>query len=226
MVDELRTISILEGPLQTQWAEEKTGLKIDLACGVTPREGYVGVDYIPLDELIGSDERFAEKTSDELAQQFEGYIQADLLEFPWPLEDNSVAATYSSHFVEHIPHFIQGTDPKIDGWWHFFAELYRVLEDGGIAEFIHPFSRSDRAFFDPTHTRYIHYQTWFYLEKKQRQTLGVNHYAPDIDFEVLEIQSMHEPTLLEGRSEDVVSFARQFYFNPTDDLFVVLKANK
>jgi hypothetical protein len=213
---------LIKSPLITQHAEAKVGTKLDLACGTQPRTGYIGVDALPLDELVSKTERF-EGTA---PAGYKDYIQADLFEFPWPFEDESIAATYSAHFVEHIPHQIPGTDWKVDGWWHWFSELYRVMEDGGICEFIHPFSRSDRAFWDPTHTRFIHYQTWFYLSREHRLKLGVNHYAPEINFDVLEIQTIHEPTFLEGRSADVIEFARQFYFNPTDDLFVVLQVNK
>lgn len=213
----------LLGPLDTHWGEEAQGTKIDLACGPNLRWGYTGVDMAPKTAL-----KRAEKFNGELPPQYENYIEHDLLDFPWPIDTSSVATAFSSHFVEHIPHYIPGvsTSATDDGWWHFFSELYRVLEDGGIAEFIHPFSRSDRAFWDPTHVRFIHYQTWFYLSKEFRDGIGVDHTAPDIDFEVLNIQTIHDPVFLDGKSSDVVEFARQFYFNITDDLFVVLKANK
>lgn len=218
-VDPLKD-ELLDSSLDTNFAAAKEGLKVDLACGVAPRPGYMGVDLYSYDLLKKSDpERAA-------INDFGGFKQANLLEFPWPFEDNSIAAAYSSHFVEHIPHQIPGCDPWVDGWWLFFQELYRVMEDGGIVEIIHPFSRNDRAFWDPTHTRYIHFQTWFYLSKEQRIQLGVNHYAPEVDFEVLNIQTIHEPTDLQGKSEQTLNFARQFYWNITDDLFVVLKANK
>jgi len=208
--------------LDTSLSEAQEGLRVDLACGTNLRPGYVGVDSIPLDELV----RMTEGFKGEAPPEYEGYVQHDLYDIPWPFEDSSIAAAYSSHFVEHIPHYHPDWGAGRDGWWVWFEELYRVMEDGGIVEIIHPFSRSDRAFWDPTHTRYIHYQTWFYLNREHRLNLGVNHYAPEVDFEVMNIQAIHEPTMLDGKSDDVVNFARQFYFNPTDDLFVVLKVNK
>lgn len=210
------------GALDSHWGLEKEGRKVDLACGSNLRPGFSGVDSVSLQKLVDSTPAW----EGQAPEHYSDYQAADLMEFPWPFEDNSISVAYSSHFVEHIPHQIPGTDPKVDGWFHWFGELYRVMEDGGIVEIIHPFSRSDRAFWDPTHTRFIHYQTWFYLQKDQREELGVNHYAPNINFEILNIQTIHEPTLLEGRSQEVVEFARQFYFNPTDDLFVVMQVNK
>lgn len=223
MVSEVTEIDTMTA-LDTHLSNEREGLKLDLACGTEVRKGYRGVDSISPEDLLAKSDKF----DGQLPAKYDDFVQHDLFEFPWPFEDNSVAAAYSSHFVEHIPHYIPGVSKTVtdDGWWHFFAELYRVMEDGGIVEIIHPFSRSDRAFWDPTHTRYIHYQTWWYLSKQSRLDIGMDHYVPDIDFEVQMIQTIHDPTLLDGKSADVLDFARQFYFNITDDLFVVLKVNK
>lgn len=210
---------LIESALDTSLAADKEGLKVDLACGAKVRKGYVGVDYLPLQAIADASPGLDQS-------QYEGYVQHNLFDMPWPFEDNSIAAAYSAHFVEHIPHYHPNWGPDVDGWWAFFEELYRVMEDGGIVEIIHPFSRSDRAFWDPTHTRYIHFQTWFYLSKEHRQNFGVNHYVPDVDFKIMNIQTIHEPTYLDGKSGDVIDFARQFYFNPTDDLFVVLQVQK
>lgn len=217
MVDELT-----KSPLDTHWAEAQQGKKIDLACGTNVREGYTPLDNMPLDVLINKTAKF----EGVAPYQYDDYIQHDLFTLPWPFEDNSISATFNSHFVEHIPHYVPQWGFERDGWWVWFEELYRVMEDGGVCEFIHPFSRSDRAFWDPTHTRYVHAETWMYLNRKHRMDLGVNHYAPDIDFEILSIQTIREPLALEGKSNEVIKFSREFYFNITDDLFVALKVNK
>jgi SAM-dependent methyltransferase len=224
--EEIDPDDFLLGPLDTHWGEEQEGRKLDLACGGNPRWKYTGVDFTSKEDLLTKSIKF--QGEEKLPFQFDDYIQHDLLSFPWPFEDSSISAVFSSHFVEHIPHYIPGVSQHAtdDGWWHFFAELYRILEPGGIAEFIHPFSRSDRSDWDPTHTRRIHYQTWWYLNEEFRLSLGMDHYVGSIDFEVLNVQTIHEPTLLEGKSADVVEFARQFYYNITDDLFVVLRSNK
>jgi SAM-dependent methyltransferase len=59
------------------------GLRLDLGCGPSPRDGYEGVDIVP-----GSD-----------------YCM-DLQEFPWPWKANSVEAAFSSHLVEHLPDLV------------------------------------------------------------------------------------------------------------------------
>ena len=56
-------------------------LKLDLGCGQSKREGFVGVDRLPL----------------------EGVDQVvDLDVYPWPWANDSVAELHCSHFVEHV----------------------------------------------------------------------------------------------------------------------------
>jgi SAM-dependent methyltransferase len=56
-------------------------LKIDLGCGDKRREGYLGLDYVPGDQV--------------------DYV-LDLTKERYPFEDRSVDAVYSAHFLEHI----------------------------------------------------------------------------------------------------------------------------
>lgn len=60
-------------------------LKLDLACGQSKREGFLGVDIVPMD---GVD------------------IVADLTRFPWPWKTASVEAVQISHYIEHVPDLI------------------------------------------------------------------------------------------------------------------------
>lgn len=59
-------------------------MKLDLACGSTPAEGYEGVD------------------SRELTQAY----KVDLERFPWPWENDSIEALRCSHYVEHCPDLV------------------------------------------------------------------------------------------------------------------------
>jgi predicted SAM-dependent methyltransferase len=60
-------------------------LKLDLACGQTKQDGFLGVDRVPLD----------------------GVDQVVNLEaFPWPWKDASVEVVHCSHYVEHTPDLI------------------------------------------------------------------------------------------------------------------------
>lgn len=88
----------------------------------------------------------------------------DLFQYPWPLEDNSFDGAVLAHIVEHIPHDIKTTDAQLsklqDGWYAFFAELYRVLTPGAIVHIVSPYGWSDGAITDPTHTRMLTLNTF------------------------------------------------------------------
>jgi len=63
----------------------ETPVRLDLACGQTPREGFIGVDLYAPD---------AQKV--------------DLLKFPWPWAAESVEEAWCSHFFEHVPGRLRG----------------------------------------------------------------------------------------------------------------------
>lgn len=146
-------------------------MKLDLACGQRPAEGFIGVDWQPTSEDI---------------------MQVNLLYPPWPFPADSVDEVRCDHFVEHIPHQILPLGPEHlhpilaspDGWWVFFGELYRVMSDGATARFTHPYLTSRRAFQDPTHTRFITEATWLYLARSHRELERIDHYGADVDFTV------------------------------------------
>lgn len=93
----------------------------------------------------------------------------DVFRYPWPWPDNSFDGALMTHLVEHIPHDIRGVKNMTgteavrydrlaqcqDGWYAFFAELYRVLTPGAVAHILSPYAWSQGAMTDPTHTRYI-----------------------------------------------------------------------
>jgi hypothetical protein len=105
--------------------------KLDIACGQRKQAGYKGIDIAGNPDIVH-----------------------DLNDFPWPIKTSSVKEVFCSHYVEHIPHWMPGWER--DGWWMFFDELYRIMAKGATALFFHPYAKSDRAFWDPTHTRYVH----------------------------------------------------------------------
>ena len=92
-------------------------LKLDLACGQHPREGYTGVDLC----------------ADEAP------IKLDLLKFPWPWDDASVDALHCSHFLEHIPMVeIEGQDAL----FRFMDETWRILKPQGEFTIVYTLERT------------------------------------------------------------------------------------
>lgn len=148
-------------------------LKLDLACGQSPREGFVGAD------LNAPDVRF----------------RVDLTKYPWPWADDSADELHCSHYVEHIPaREVEERDlSRVGQEWRdlflgqdhlfaFFDECYRVLKPGGSMQVIVPALQSVRAFQDPTHRRFIPAETFYYLAKEWRAMNKLDHYRVKCDF--------------------------------------------
>ena len=172
--------------------------KLDIACGVNKQEGFKGIDISGDADIIH-----------------------DLNETPWPIKSNSVEQVFCSHYVEHIPHWRPGWE--LDGWWRFFDELYRVMKNDAVGEFIHPYAMSARAFWDPTHVRFIHEQTWYYLDKTWREREGLDHYRVSCDFEVVSIDAMGVSDEYVSRNQETQNFQRNHYWNVLGDLNVLLR---
>lgn len=177
-------------------------IKLDIACGQNKQEGFVGID------LSGDAD-----------------ITHDLFSYPWPLEDNSVEEVFISHFVEHIPHY-RPEWGSVDGWFMFWAEVYRVLIPDGKVTAIHPYVKSDRAFWDPTHVRFIHEYTWYYIDQEWLKAQKLDHYPTNVNFEVVLVSGGGIAPDLENRALEVQMFARNHYWNAVSDLQVILKSRK
>jgi SAM-dependent methyltransferase len=72
---------ILPPPPPTALPEPPAGLRLDLGCGGSKREGFIGLDCVALPDV------------DHVV---------DLVRERWPFDDNSVGYVYSSHFFEHV----------------------------------------------------------------------------------------------------------------------------
>lgn len=136
-------------------------MKLDLGCGCRLNPGHVGVDYLPLKTLFPG-----------LAPPHyggENYIQHDLFQFPWPIKNDSVEDAILRHFVDFIPHRLprQEGDPlasKLDGFYLFFEELYRVMKPYGKVTVVY----HNTEIGDPSMTRRVNQFTWAYLSKDWR----------------------------------------------------------
>lgn len=177
--------------------------RLSLACGQRKPDGFFGVDISP-------------DSSADLVH--------DLLDFPWPIKTASAREISCDHFIEHLPHHRPGWGK--DGWFLFFDELHRVCGKDAVCTFTHPYVMSGRAFWDPTHVRFISEVSWYYLSKDWRTAQGLDHYPADHDFEVVTVDGMGLSDQFESRSDDQQMFAREHYWNVVHDLRVMLRAVK
>ena len=200
-----------------------TTLKLDLACGQNCKEGFEGVDLLA-----------------PTAKH-----KWDLLKFPWPIADSSVEELHSSHFIEHIPmaylnrplpgelgeghSYIELTATPLypssrDLLFAFFDECYRVLVPGGTMSVVCPSVRNERAFWDPTHRRFIAQITFCYLSKSWRTEQKLDHYRVDCDFQG-NVGFSHMDTY-KGRADEVQQRAFASEWNLIVDYIVTLKSLK
>lgn len=186
-------------------------LKLDLACGQSPREGFEGVDlYAP-----GAKHK------------------VDLFKFPWPWATSSVDELSSSHFLEHIPmsylckkhgHEQVPCEGSPDLFFAFMDECYRILKPQGRMHVVVPACRSERSFQDPTHRRFIAQATFFYFSADWRKMNKLDHYLVKCNFSG-DVNFSFDSSL-SGRYEDVQKELFQHAWNVIHDWIVVLRALK
>lgn len=179
--------------------KDKDLKRVDLACGATKKEGFVGID---MHEAEGVD------------------IVHNLLQFPWPFEDDEIYEFNCEHFVEHIPHQIPGTDK--DGFFAFFEEVYRCLMPGGTIRVTTPYYTSMETYQDPTHVRAICERTYSYLDAKTMAKFKLSHYTPKVNFDVISrIFKLHPE--LEAFSVERQNYMMKYYWNVVQEFTVVLR---
>lgn len=165
--------------------------KLDLGCGDNKKEGFTGID------------KYKTASTD---------AECDLLQFPWPIADDSVSEVHCSHFFEHVPAMLR---PK------FMEELYRVMKVGATAQFITPCG--DRHKQDFSHDAHeVVPGSYLYFNKAWREQNKLTHGVYDIkaDFDYSYGYSLH-PSVA-ARNAEFQQFAMQFYNNSATDLFVNL----
>lgn len=193
-------MAVMEKPVEQK--TPRTGLKLDLGCGLRPTEGFKGVD-------IAGDADFV----------------VDLFQYPWPFKDRSVREVVSNHLIEHIPHY-RPEYGGVDGFWMFFNELHRICQRNAKVTLTCPYAKGDRAFWDPSHTRYIHEVNFYYLNPQWLKEQGLTQYPITANFEVVTIDGLGVPDSVTNRNLEYQAEARLYYWNVVTDLTIHLKAVK
>lgn len=144
-------------------------------------------------------------------------IRLDLFERGWSkaFAERKISFAYSSHFVEHVPDFMQ-----------FFVDLYEAMEDQALAVILTPYWSSVRAFQDPTHRQSISKERYDYLSRKVRKRETADHYLPDVDFE-----HAYAPVYRWNRdyvnlSDSAKEYHRVHSLNAVEDIVVFLRCIK
>jgi hypothetical protein len=147
---------------------------------------------------------------------FEGVDHVmDVRQTPWPWEDDSVAAVFTSHFVEHL-----SGEERIP----FFNELYRVMAWGAQCTIVVPAWSHDRAYGDPSH-KWPPMSGWsvMYLLKGWRD-VNAPHVGYTCDFD-WQSAGNWDPWL-GVRHDEVKVFAMARYVNSLSDYIFTLTKTK
>lgn len=122
---------------------ERPELRLDLGCGKSKREGFIGLDQYAMEGVDAVTDfaapgrwRIKEPTLNGVM------LLAEEDGNGYSLPDNSVDEVHCSHFLEHLTGLQRV---------QFFNELYRVLIPDGKATIITPHWSSNRAYGDFTH---------------------------------------------------------------------------
>jgi hypothetical protein len=165
--------------------------KLDLACGDNKREGFFGID------------KYKTESTDAVF---------DLLQFPWPIESESVEEVHCSNFFEHVPAKLRKP---------FIEELYRVLKPGANAGIITPCG--DRALQDFTHEwppivvgSYLYYNQGWLRDNK----LTHGEYVINADFDYSYAFNLHPS--VSTRNVEYQQYAITHLNNAVSDLYVTL----
>jgi SAM-dependent methyltransferase len=128
---------------------------LDLGCGEKKVEGAVGLDNVALSDVD---------------------IAHDLLDFPYPIENESYDIIYLRNVIEH---FYLNDIEKI------LNECFRILVLGGMLYVTVPHAFSVSAFTDPTHKQFFTFGSGYFWDKKYQKS-----YYNDIDscWELLNVE--------------------------------------
>lgn len=178
----------------------------------------------------------------------------DLFCYPWDLEDNAYSGALISHVCEHIPHEIRVKQTMVnkepnaiyskfeyvdysylaqmqDGWFAFFSELWRVLEDGAMVHIIAPYGKSDDAISDPTHTRMLN--EFHFRHSMQPNPDAPFEYNHKLHFNVLPDDHYRltpfyakPPYLVDGKTTEAFEWAKVTQWNVIQDFYVRMVAIK
>lgn len=172
-------------------------VKLDIGCGKSKKEGFIGIDRLKFD---GVD------------------IVLNVGREPLPFEAITVDEVHMSHFVEHLTR---------EERCQLMNELSRVMKSGAKATIIVPSWSSSRAYGDPTHEWPPIGEMWFhYLKKEFRETQAPHtdqqHLAWGYacDFDATWGYGIHQTLMT--RNQEFQQFALNFYKEAAQDIHATL----
>ena len=85
----------------------------------------------------------------------------NLLDFPYPIENESFENIYLRHVIEHF---------YLNDFEKILNECYRILISDGLLRITVPHAFSIAAFTDPTHKQFFTFGTGYFWDKKYQKS--------------------------------------------------------
>lgn len=117
--------------------------KIQLGAGTEQIEGYFNTDIV---DLPGLD------------------LVLNVMNFPWPFEDNSADEILAFDLIEHLP---THTNTYENTLIKFLEEAHRILKPNGLLHMRTPGWRSDFCWIDFTHVRPFDIRSFDFLDSSK-----------------------------------------------------------
>lgn len=124
-----------------------------------------------------------------------------------PFKENSVAAAYAIHSIEHMRDLMTCME-----------ELYRVCAPGARVSIKTPYDTSRKAFVDPTHVRFMTEDSFDDFASPNYYGLKTNFRTVSIDY-AMRKPFRYLPAYLKER-------CRRYLWNTCEEMLVVLEAVK
>lgn len=166
-------------------------LRLDLGCGAFKREGYIGID--------------------NYASETQWQAHASQIDINWdlsqgiPFQDSSVAAIYTSHFLEHV---------NMD---FMLREIHRVAEPGAEIHIVVPYANSAEGMY-PGHVNFL-------TEKYFNNNTVFQQCFTDVEYRFDPTQEW-ESGLVQKHIKIPFDVARIFMFNVCRQMHILCKPNK
>lgn len=124
--------------------------KINLGAGQDQKDGFINVDLVEMDGID---------------------IVHNLMEFPYPFEDESADEIHAIDVVEHLANYTPDNRPSVIA---FVEECHRILQKGGLLYMQMPGWKAEFLWIDPTHVRGFDIQSFDFFDptKPFGQTTG------------------------------------------------------
>lgn len=149
----------------------------------------------------------------------EGFIESthNLMEFPWPYDDESVYEFNCEQYVQRIP--IQLLDGTY-GLTRFMNEVWRCLMDKGTIRISASHYMSQESYQDPRNVRHITDNTFSYYNQNAVNELA--EYPEGCNFEIISKIKVVDPSV-EAKGEQAKKWAMEHYWNIVRDVQFVLR---